>query len=90
MAVDEKSVNLAYCEPLQINDLSDKITNKYISLLNYKNGNVKIVRSFKDVVSNGWIGPYDPKNSTKELGERILKDVIQYINEFIDDFKLVK
>ena len=65
MAVDEKSVNLAYCEPLQINDLSDKITNKYISLLNYKNGNVKIVRSFKDVVSNGWIGPYDPKNSTK-------------------------
>lgn len=90
MSVDEKSVNLAYCEPLQINDLSDKITNKYISLLNYKNGNVKIVRSFKDVVSNGWIGPYDPKNSTKELGERILKDVIQYINEFIDDFKLVK
>ena len=87
MAVDENSVNLDYCEPLVINELSDKFKNKYISLLNYKNGNVKIVRSFKAVVPHGWIGPYDPANSSKELGERILKDVIKYIGDFIVDFR---
>lgn len=90
MAVDESSVNLSYCEPLIINDLSEEIKNKYISLLTYKNGTVKIVRDFKSVVPHGWIGPYDPKNSTKELGERILKDVIQYIGDFVEDFKKVQ
>ena len=73
-----------------INDLSEEIKNKYISLLTYKNGTVKIVRDFKSVVPHGWIGPYDPKNSTKELGERILKDVIQYIGDFVEDFKKVQ
>lgn len=48
------------------------------------------MRSFKSVVPNGWIGPYDPKNSTVELGERILKDVIEYIEDFIDDFKKIE
>lgn len=90
MAVDEKSVNLDYCEPLIIDDLSPNITGKYITLLNFKNGNVKIMRGFKNIVPNGWVGPYDPKNSTKELGERILKDVLIYINDFIDEFKTVE
>lgn len=90
MAVDEQSVNLSYCEPLIINDLSEEIKNKYISLLTYKNGTIKIVRDFKSVVPHGWIGPYDPKNSTKELGERILKDVIQYIGDFVEEFKKVE
>ena len=46
MAVDESSVNLSYCEPLIINDLSEEIKNKYISLLTYKNGTVKIEKRF--------------------------------------------
>ena len=90
MAIDRDSVNLEYCEPLVINELSDEITNKYITLHNYKNGNVKIMRSFKSVVPNGWIGPYDPKNSTVDLGDRILVDVIDYIEEFIESFKKVE
>lgn len=48
------------------------------------------MRSFKSVVPNGWIGPYDPRNSTAELGERILVDVIKYIEEFIESFKNTK
>lgn len=90
MAVDRNSVNLDYCEPFVLNHLSDEITNKYISLHAYKNGTVKILRSFKSVVPHGWIGPYDPKNSTEELGNRILKDTIKYIEDFIEDFKKVE
>ena len=89
MAVDENSVNLDYCEPLVINELSKNLKNRYISSIDFKNGTIKIVRGFKNVVPNGWIGPYDPSKASKELGERILKDVTDYICDFIEEFKCI-
>lgn len=90
MAICPKSVKLNLCEPQIINQLSDEIVNKYISTLSFKNGLVKIHRTFKDVVPNGWIGPFDPKNSTEELGREMMNEMVEYVNDFIDAFKKIK
>lgn len=90
MAIVPAAVNLELCEPQIINQLSDTITSKYISAQDFKNGIIKIHRSFKAVVPNGWVGPHDPKNSSAELGKEMLEEMTDYINEFIDEFKKVE
>lgn len=87
MAILPETVDLSLSKPQVLNQLSNEITSKYISNQTFKNVNVKIHRNLKEVVPNGWIGPFDPINSTAELGEKMLNDVIEYTDEFIDAFK---
>lgn len=89
MAIAPESVNFELCEPPIVNQLSKNLSNKYISNYIFKTGTVKIQKNFIDVAPNGWIGPFDPKNSSEKLGKEMMDEMIVYINDFIDEFKTI-
>ncbi|MGL5123190.1 MAG: creatininase family protein [Fusobacteriaceae bacterium] len=89
MAIAPESVNLDLCKPPIVKQLSKNLSNKYISNYTFKNGTVKIQKTFIDVAPNGWIGPLDPKNSSEKLGKEMMNEMTAYINSFIDEFKTI-
>ena len=44
----------------------------YIQAVNFKGGIVRLVRDTKEIAPSGWFGPFDPKDSSAELGQEAL------------------
>ena len=54
----------------------------YIQAVNFKGGIVRLVRDTKEIAPSGWFGPFDPKDSSAELGQEALDLAVSYIRDF--------
>lgn len=89
MAIKENIVKLNLLKKQEIKNISDSI--KFSDSINatFKNGSVKILKNMKEIVEDGWIGELDPKDSNVEFGKNMLNDVINYLINFIEEFKKI-
>jgi creatinine amidohydrolase len=89
LAIKPEWVDLNEALPLKYNNLTEKLTCLNINTVSFKGANIKIMRDVKDVVESGWFGKDDPKLATKEEGELILRATVDYLVDFIEEFKRV-
>ena len=89
MAIKENIVKLNLLKKQEIKNISDSI--KFSDSINatFKNGSVKILKNMKEIVEDGWVGELDPKDSNVEFGKNMLNDVINYLINFIEEFKKI-
>ena len=62
----------------------------YIQAVNFKGGTVRLVRDTKEIAPSGWFGPFDPKDSSAELGQAALDLAVNYIREFLEEVKKIE
>lgn len=58
-----------------------------IQAVNFKGGIVRLVRDTKEIAPSGWFGPFDPKDSSAELGQEALDLAVSYIRDFLEEMK---
>ena len=91
MAVDPRCVDLSLCKDMDPGKPTDAIQARYIQVVDFRGGSVRIARDTKELAPNGWFGPGDPRASTQEHGEAMLEVCAAYIRDFIGEFrKLLK
>lgn len=90
MAIDKSIIKLERVKPQNIKNISSNIIYQNSIDAKFKNGSVKIIKNTKDIIEDGWIGNLDPIESCEEFGKEMLKEVILYIKEFLEEFKKVK
>lgn len=89
MAIDSKYVDLSLVEDMNPIDLTENLKANYIQAVSFKGGMVKIPRNTEEIAPSGWFGPVHPKESSKELGNEALNCAVDFIKEFIEEYKLV-
>jgi len=47
------------------------------------------VRDTKEIAPSGWFGPFDPKDSSAELGQAALNLAADYIRDFMGEMKKI-
>ncbi len=87
MAIEPDSVHLELCRPMDAGRLSEAVSASYIQVVNYRGGKVRLVRDTKENAPAGWFGPFDPKDSTAELGQAALDLAVDYIRGFLGEMK---
>ena len=90
MAIDKSIIKLEKVKPQNIKNISSNIIYQNSIDAKFKNGSVKIIKNTKDIIEDGWIGNLDPIESCEEFGKEMLKEVIMYIKEFLEEFKKIK
>jgi len=55
--------------------------------VNYRGGTVRLVRDTKEMAPSGWYGPFDPKDSTAELGQAALDTAVEFVRGFLEEMK---
>ena len=70
-----------------LNNQAKKPLKAYIQAVNYKGGTVRLVRDTKEIAPSGWYGPFDPKDSTKELGQAALDTAAEFVRGFLEEMK---
>ena len=48
---------------------------------------MRLVRDTKEKAPSGWYGPYDPKDSTAELGQAALDTAVEFVKGFLEEMK---
>lgn len=48
---------------------------------------MRLVRDTKEIAPSGWFGPFDPKESSAELGQEALDLAVAYIRDFLEEMK---
>ena len=69
---------------------SENVKDAYIQAVNYKGGTVRLVRDTKEMAPSGWYGPFDPKDSTAELGQAALDTAVDFVQGFLEEMKNFK
>ena len=69
---------------------SEETSVAYIQAIGFKGGTVRIPRDTKETAPNGWFGPCDPRESTKEFGQAALELATSYIREFLCEMEKFK
>lgn len=87
MAIDPDSVHMELSLPMNPQNPSENVKAAYIQAVNYRGGIVRLVRDTKEIAPSGWFGPFDPKDSTAELGQAALDLAADYIRGFLGEFQ---
>ena len=87
MAIDPETVHLEMSQPMNSKGPSENVTDAYIQAVNYKGGTVRLVRDTKEMAPSGWYGPFDPKDSTAELGLEALDTAVEFVRGFVEEMK---
>ena len=87
MAVDPDAVHLELGQPMNPQHPSKNVEAAYIQAVRYKGGTVRLVRDTKEIAPSGWFGPFDPKDSTAELGQEALDMSVTFIRGFLEEIK---
>lgn len=90
MAIDESLVNTDDLVLTKVNHLSENLINTHLNSVDFKGVAVKIVRSVDKVVNNGGFGGSDSYSANKQWGEDMKTALLDYIVDFINEFKTVK
>lgn len=90
MAIDPESVHLELCKPINAQNPTSEMKAAYIQAVNFKGGTVRLVRDTKEIAPSGWFGPFDPKDSSAELGQAALDLAVDYIREFLEEVKKIE
>lgn len=90
MAIDPESVHLELGKPINAQNPTSEMKAAYIQAVNFKGGTVRLVRDTKEIAPSGWFGPFDPKDSSAELGQAALDLAVDYIREFLDEVKKIE
>lgn len=87
MAVAPDAVHLELGQPMNAQHPSENVEAAYIQAVRYKGGTVRLVRDTKEIAPSGWFGPFDPKDSTAELGQEALDLSVEFIRGFLEEMK---
>ena len=87
MAIAPDSVHLELSKPINAQDPTENMKAAYIQAVNFKGGIVRLVRDTKEIAPSGWFGPFDPKESSAELGQEALDLAVAYIRDFLEEMK---
>ena len=87
MAVDPEAVHLELSQPMNPRNPSEEVAAAYIQAVKYRGGTVRLVRDTKENAPSGWFGPFDPKDSTRELGQEALDLSVDFIRGFLEEMK---
>ena len=90
MAIDPESVHLELGKPINAQNPTSEMKAAYIQAVNFKGGTVRLVRDTKEIAPSGWFGPFDPKDSSAELGQAALDLAVDYIREFLGEVKKIE
>ena len=90
MAIDPESVHLELGKPINAQNPTSEMKAAYIQAVNFKGGTVRLVRDTKEIAPSGWLGPFDPKDSSAELGQAALDLAVDYIREFLEEVKKIE
>ena len=90
MAIDPESVHLELGKPINAQNPTSEMKAAYIQAVNFKGGTVRLVRDTKEIAPSGWFGPFDPKDSSAELGQAALDLAMDYIREFLEEVKKIE
>ena len=90
MAIDPESVHLELGKPINAQNPTSEMKAAYIQAVNFKGGTVRLVRDTKEIAPSGWFGPFDPKDSSAELGQAALDLAVDYIREFLEEMKKIE
>ena len=90
MAIDPESVHLELGKPINAQNPTSEMKAAYIQAVNFKGGTVRLVRDTKEIAPSGWFGPFDPKDSSAELGRAALDLAVDYIREFLEEVKKIE
>ena len=90
MAIDPESVHLELGKPINAQNPTSEMKAAYIQAVNFKGGTVRLVRDTKEIAPSGWFGPFDPKDSSAELGQAALDLAVNYIREFLEVVKKIE
>ena len=90
MAIDPESVHLELGKPINAQNPTSEMKAAYIQAVNVKGGTVRLVRDTKEIAPSGWFGPFDPKDSSAELGQAALDLAVDYIREFLEEVKKIE
>lgn len=87
MAVDERCVDLSLCQDMNPGKPTDEISAKYIQMINFRGGTVRLARDTRELAPSGWFGPGNPRSATKKHGEAMLDVCARYIRDFILEYR---
>lgn len=90
MAVDPESVHLELCQPMNPQNPSENVTAASIQTVKYRGGIVRMAHDTKEAAPSGWFGPFDPKDSTAELGQEALDLSVDFIRGFLEEMRTFK
>ena len=90
MAIAPESVHLELGKPINAQNPTSEMKAAYIQAVNFKGGTVRLVRDTKEIAPSGWFGPFDPKDSSAELGQAALDLAADYIREFLEEVKKIE
>jgi creatinine amidohydrolase len=87
MAVKPEAVHLELCRPMDAQSPSENTGASSIQSVSFRGGVVRLPRATKENAPNGWFGPLDPADSTREMGEEMMQLVTAYIRGFLKEFR---
>lgn len=87
MAIDPDTVHMEMSQPMNAQHPSENVKAAYIQAVNYKGGIVRLVRDTKEIAPSGWYGPFDPIDSSAELGQAALDTAVEFVRGFLGEFK---
>ena len=87
LAVDERGVDLSLCQDMNPARPSSEISAKYIQIIEFRGGSIRLPRTTEMMAPSGWFGPGDPRGATKEHGEAMLSVCAAYIRDFLIEFR---
>ena len=87
LAVDERGVDLSLCQDMNPARPSSEISAKYIQIIEFRGGSIRLPRTTEMMAPSGWFGPGDPRRATKEHGEAMLSVCAAYIRDFLIEFR---
>lgn len=87
MAIDPEAVHLELSQPMNPQSPSAETEAAYIQAVKFRGGTVKLVRDTNEIAPSGWFGPFDPKDSTAELGQEALDLSVDFIRGFLEEMR---
>lgn len=88
LAVDPSAVHMELCGPVDAQKPSPNTEAAYIQAIRFGRGTVRLPRDTKEIAPKGWFGPFDPLESSQELGQEAMELTIAYVKDFIEEFRL--
>ena len=87
MAVDPRGVDLSLCKDMNPQPPTKELAAKYIQVISFRGGTIRLARDTKEMAPSGWFGPGDPRGATPEHGEAMLQVCAEYIRDFLVEFR---
>ncbi len=90
MAICPEAVKLDQCQPLNPQHPTEEVSASYLQTASYRGASIRLYRDSKELGPSGWFGPFDPKDSTAELGQAALDAAADFVRGFIGEFHKFK